>query len=120
MEFNIKKNSTFPQLSLRVYLDGRNDYLSTMNSLTASTVYFSMSDVETNFLKVANKPVIVDSVLNASTGEYEYFINYQFSLRDVMRSGRYEGFFNVDTPNGLAILPLREKLFINVNESLSM
>lgn len=117
MEFNIRKNSTLPKLSLRVYLDGRNDYQRTMSSLTASTVTFSMVDVDTNIIKVANKPVTVFSVLNQSTNEYEYYINYQFSISDVSRAGRYEGFFNTLTPNGLAILPMRDKLYINVNES---
>lgn len=117
MEFNIKKNSTLPILSLRVYLDGRNDFMRTMSSLTGSTVLFSMVDVDSGAIKIANREVEVSSVLNISTNEYEYYINYQFSLRDVNRAGRYEGFFNIQTPNGLAILPLRDKLFINVNES---
>lgn len=117
MEFTIKKNSTLPVLSLRVYLDGRNDYIRTMSSLTGSTVLFSMVDVDTGIIKMANREVEVTSVLNPSTNEYEYYINYQFSLRDVNRSGRYEGFFNIQSPNGLVILPLRDKLFININES---
>lgn len=117
MEFNIKKNSTLPQLSVRVYLDGRNDYLRTMSTLTASTVYFSMVDVDTNILKIANKPAEVIAVINDVNGEYEYYINYQFSIRDVIKAGRYEGFFNIDSSNGVAILPLRDRLFINVNES---
>jgi hypothetical protein len=117
MEFNIKKNSTLPQLSVRVYLDGRNDYLRTMSTLTASTVYFSMVDVDTNILKIANKPAEVIAVINDVNGEYEYYINYQFSIRDVIKAGRYEGFFNIDSSNGVVILPLRDKLFINVNES---
>jgi hypothetical protein len=117
MEFNIRKNSTLPILSLKVYLDGRNDYIRTMSSLTASTVTFSMVDVDTNIIKIANKPVSVSSVLNESTNEYQNYINYQFSISDVSRAGRYEGFFNVVTPNGLAILPLRDRLYVNVNES---
>ena len=54
--------------------------------------------------------------LNPNT-EPEYYIYYQFTNKDTNRVGRYEGQFMLRTSDGVLILPIREKLYINIQES---
>ena len=47
----------------------------------------------------------------------EYYVYYQFSGKDTKRPGRYEGQFLFRNNEGVLILPIREKLFINIQDS---
>jgi hypothetical protein len=49
--------------------------------------------------------------------EYEYYVYYQFTPNDTRKVGRYEGQFLLRNSDGTLILPIREKLYINVQES---
>jgi hypothetical protein len=47
----------------------------------------------------------------------EYYIYYQFTSQDTKKTGRYEGQFLFRNEEGVLILPIRERLFINIQES---
>jgi hypothetical protein len=118
MEFFIKKNATLPLLKLQVVKDGRSDYDNFMKSIESSDIFFSMVDTENGIPKMLS--VLAGFVLKEFTElnpEPEYYIYYQFKNRDTNQVGRFEGQFMLNTDDGVLILPIREKLFINVQES---
>jgi len=112
MEFNIRKNATLPYLEVSLLKDGRTDYNNFNTDLSTSIIYFYMKDVETNFYKIA-KGVSIYSQENNS-------IYYQFTKKNTSKIGRYEGEFRVWNEQGEITLPLREKLFINILDSISI
>jgi hypothetical protein len=118
MEFFIKKNATLPLLKLQVVKDGRSDYNNFMELLETSTIFFSMVNSETGIPKITSRPAgFVEKIFDDPNTEPEYYIYYQFTKQDTSIEGRYEGQFLVKTFEGNVILPVREKLFIYVQES---
>jgi len=118
MEFFIKKNATLPLLKLQVVKDGRSDYNNFMELLETSTIFFSMINSETGIPKITSRPAgFVEKILDDPNAEPEYYIYYQFTKQDTSIEGRYEGQFLVKTFDGNVILPVREKLYIYVQES---
>jgi len=118
MEFFIKKNATLPLLKLQVVKDGRSDYDNFMKTIELSALFFSMVDVESGIPKISSRPAgFVEKEFIEPNAEPEYYIYYQFQNRDTNKVGRYEGQFMLRSDDGVLILPIREKLFINVQES---
>lgn len=118
MEFFIKKNATLPLLKLQVVKNGRLDYNNFMSLIEQSALFFSMIDIETGVPKISSKPAgFVEKVNLDPNADDEYYLYYQFQNRDTNRVGRYEGQFMLRSTDGVIILPIREKLFINVQES---
>lgn len=118
MDFFLKKNATLPILKLSVVKDGRSDYKKFMDLVEVSSLFFSMVDVETGIPKITSKPAgFVEKTFIEPNSEPEYYIYYQFTSKDTNKVGRYEGQFLLKTPDGNLILPIREKLYINVQES---
>jgi hypothetical protein len=118
MNFYIKKNSTLPVIKLEVIKNGRNDYNNFMDMIEVSSIFFSMVDVETGIPKISSKPAgFVEKTSMDPNAEPEYYIYYQFTSKDTNRVGRYEGEFMLRNSDGVLILPIREKLNINVQES---
>jgi hypothetical protein len=118
MEFFIKKKATLPVLKLQVVKDGRSDYNQFMNAIELSSIFFSMIDVETGLIKINSKPAgFVEKTLLDPNAEPEYYIYYRFTSTDTNRVGRYEGQFLIKNDDGNLIVPIREQLFINVQES---
>jgi hypothetical protein len=118
MEFFIKKNATLPLLKLQVVKDGRSDYNNFMELLETSTIFFSMINSETGIPKITSRPAgFVEKIFDDPNAEPEYYIYYQFTKQDTSIEGRYEGQFLVKTFDGNVILPVREKLYIYVQES---
>lgn len=118
MDFFIKKNATLPVLKLQVVKDGRSDYNSFMNTIELSAIFFSMVDIESGVPKISSRPAgFVEKTFLDPNAEPEYYIYYQFTPTDTNRVGRYEGQFMLRNDDGVLILPIREKLFINVQES---
>ena len=111
MEFFIRKNSTLPLLEINLIKDGRTDYRYDKTVLTASTIYFNMKNVSDNVYKIA-KGVCTYSV-NDDT------IYYQFTKKNTKTVGRFETEFDIYTNQGLIKLPLRDKLFVNILDSIS-
>jgi len=118
MDFFIKKNSTLPVLKFQVVKDGRSDYNNFMKTIELSSIFFSMVDVETGIPKITSRPGgFVEKTSMDPNAEPEYYIYYQFTSKDTNRVGRYEGEFMLRNSDGVLILPIREKLNINVQES---
>jgi hypothetical protein len=118
MEFFIKKNVTLPVLKLQVVKDGRSDYNRMMDLIEESSIFFSMVDIETGIPKLVTRPAgFVNKVMLDPNAEPEYYVYYQFSNKDTNRVGRYEGQFLFITSEGNLILPIREKLYITVQDS---
>jgi hypothetical protein len=118
MEFFIKKNATLPLLKLQVVKDGRSDYNNFMELLETSTIFFSMVNTENGIPRITSRPAgFVEKTFIDPNAEPEYYIYYQFTKQDTSIEGRYEGQFLVKTFEGNVILPVREKLYIYVQES---
>jgi hypothetical protein len=118
MEFFIKKNSTLPLLKMQVVKDGRSDYHNFMDMIEASTILFSMIDTETGIPKIISAPAsFVSKTFVDPNTPTEYYIYYQFTQKDTNKVGRYEGQFMLKNSDGTLIVPIREQLFINIQES---
>lgn len=118
MQFDIKKNATLPILKLQVVKDGRSDYDNFMNTIELSAIFFSMVDIETGIPKISSRPAgFVEKTFTDPNASPEYYIYYQFTPKDTNKVGRYEGQFMLRNDDGVLILPIREKLYINIQES---
>ncbi len=118
MEFFIKKNATLPLLKMQVVKDGRSDYNHFMDMIEVSSLFFSMTNIETGIPKILTRPAgFVEKILVNPDAGPEYYIYYQFTNLDTNMIGRYEGQFMLKNNDGVLILPIREKLFINISES---
>lgn len=118
MEFFIKKNATLPLLKLQVVKDGRSDYNNFMELLETSTIFFSMVNSDSGVLKIVSKPAgFVEKTFLDPNAEPEYYIYYQFTNTDTNTVGKFEGQFLIKTYDGNIILPIREKLFIYIQDS---
>jgi hypothetical protein len=119
MEFNIKKNGTLPLLKMQVVDDGRGEeFDSFMSFIETSSLYFSMMDVETGSYKIHLEPAgFVEKTQIDPNAKVEYYIYYKFPKKYTNRVGRYEGEFVLKNSDGTLILPIREKLYINILES---
>lgn len=118
MEFFIAKNSTLPLLKMQVVQDGRSDFQNFSELISTSKILFSMNDVYTGRPKISSKRAgfVHKTFVNPDT-PVEYYIYYQFTKRDTNTVSRYEGQFLLSNEQGVLILPLRERLFINVQDS---
>ena len=117
MEFYIKQNANLPLLKMQVVKDGRAGYLELMEALELSTIYFSMIDVETGIPKIVSAPCSIVPLILPLGATPEYYVYYRFTERDTNTPGRYEGQFLIKNDEGNLILPIREQLFINIQES---
>jgi hypothetical protein len=117
MEFYIKKNATLPVLKMQVVKDGRSDYMRFMESLETSTIYFTMIEVSTGVPKIVSSPCEIVALILPEGAPTEYYIYYKFTSRDTDTPGRYEGQFLIKNDQGNLIVPIRENLFINIQDS---
>lgn len=120
MEFYIKQNSTLPILKMEIIKDGRSDY--NLNSfLSASTTFFISlyNKVNDKFL-FASKECFVTSEYSEFEGKDLYYLNYQFINKDTTKVGRYEVQVSIPSDQGVIVLPLREKYYVNIVESFSL
>ena len=118
MEFYIKKNATLPVIKLQVVKDGRSEYNNFMKLIEVSSMFFSMVDIETGIPKITSRPAgFVEKTFIEPNAEPEYYLYYQFTNRDTSKVGRYEAQFLLRSSDGVLILPIREKLYINIQDS---
>jgi hypothetical protein len=118
MEFNISKNGTLPVLKMQVVDDGRGQDDSFINFIERSTIYFSMMDVETGSYKIyLDEAGFVEKTFIERNAKVEYYLYYRFPKKFTNRTGRYEGEFTLKNSDGTMVIPIREKLYINVFES---
>jgi hypothetical protein len=118
MEFYIGQNTTLPILKMQVVKDGKHDIDTILQIIEESVLYFSMVDTQNGSYKILNSSAgFVEKVFLEPNSDVEYYIYYKFSKNDTSKSGRFEGEFLLKSENGTLLLPIRDKLFINVTES---
>jgi hypothetical protein len=122
MEFYIRQGASDPILKMRLVDDGKNDKSSFNDLLENANIIFEMFEIKTG------DPVILNGQCNITTRDKkynqttdEYYITYRFTEDQTAIAGKYEGTITVqflDTdllPTTKLILPIREKLYININ-----
>ncbi len=89
-----------------------------MDFIEQSSIFFSMVSVDTGIPKISTRPAGFVSVEQLDpNADPEYFVYYQFSPRDTNKVGRYQAQFLFRNDQGTMILPIREELYVNVQES---
>jgi hypothetical protein len=119
MEFFINKNADLPLLKMQVVKDGRVDFDEMTNLIEDSIIYFSMKNNLTGSYKILNSiGGFVEKTFIEPNAKIEYYIYYKFSPNDTSESGIYEGEFMLKSDHGTLLLPIRERLFITINDSV--
>ena len=122
--FNIKSGSVLPILRMEIIKDGRSDISKFFEAIQNADITFTMTSTVSNIVKVANAPCYVKEREIDGCVE-EYVICYDWKKRDTKESGVYEGVFtikfgeditsdDVTFPNGGLVMPIGEKLIINI------
>ena len=121
MEFFIRQGASDPILKMRLIDDAKNDKSSFNDLLENSDITFEMHDHKTEEPIILNGPALIttrNKKYNQTTDEY--YITYRFTEAQTVKPGKYEGKFTVqflDTnsnPTTKLIMPVMEKLFINI------
>lgn len=121
MDFFIRQGASDPILKMKMIDDGKNDKSSFNEMLENAKITFEMSDV------VSGTPYVLDANCNLAnrTKKFnytndEYYITYRFTEEQTSEVGRFEGKITIQFNDGNGndttklILPIREKLFINI------
>lgn len=122
--FTINQYSELPTLRMELIYDGRSDFNKFWDAIQDSTITFTMTNIDTNVIKIANAPCYIKR--KESDGcVTQYVICYDWKKRDTREKGVYEGVFNIcfngnlvgesiTYPKGELIMPINEKLIINI------
>jgi len=122
MEFYIRQGSSDPILEMRLIDDGKNDKSSFNDLLENSDITFEMSESKTDVPVILNGTCLLTTrtkLYNQTTDEY--YITYRFTEEQTSNIGKFEGKIIIqflDTngnPTTKLILPVKEKLFINIS-----
>lgn len=123
-EFYINKGSTLPYLRMELIDDGRHTFRFFSESIQNSEVYFTMTNVNTGVVKIANaKAKVIPRDVDSC--EEQYVICYEWKERDVREAGTFKGQFTIkffsdlysegkSYPGGNLIMPIREDLMIYI------
>jgi hypothetical protein len=121
MEFFIRQGATDPILKMRLIDDGKNDKSSFNDLLENSDIKFEMFDVKTQEYHILNGICdITTRTKKFNNTTEEYYIIYRFTESNTSVKGRYEGIItiqfldNLSNPTNKLIVPIKEKLFINI------
>jgi hypothetical protein len=118
MEFFIAQNSTLPILKMELDFNGKSSEEDLNSILEKSTIFFSMKNVENGNPKIINKRGgFTNKVFVEPNAKLEYYLYYKFSLLDTNKVGRYEGEFTLISEDGTLVIPIKDKLYINVIEN---
>jgi hypothetical protein len=118
MEFFIGQNSTLPVLKMELDFNGKSSMEEFNSIIENSSIFFSMKNVVDGNYKILNKKAgFTNKVFIEPNSKTEYYIYYKFNLRDTNKVGRYEGEFVFINDDGTLILPIKEKLYINIVEN---
>jgi len=120
-EFYICKDSNLPTLAMEIIYDGRSDYNKFYDAVQNSEITFTMTNMDTNVVRVANAPCYIK--LREDNGCVDkYLICYDWKKRDTRECGRYKGEFTIHFnrikgetkvyPEGDLMMPIREPLCI--------
>lgn len=123
MDFYINKGASLPLLKLKLISDSDLDYQKFNDMVETASITFSMISVDTGIFKIANVPARV-SVQKSEVNPQilEYFIIYDWKTKDTSKTGSYRGEFKIDflDPNcGSLIVPIREHLYIHIQDSIT-
>lgn len=122
-EFYIRQFSELPTLQMHVVLDGRYNFAKFFEAIQDSDITFSMRNIDTNVVKIANAPAYIKAREDSGCTE-DYLVCYNWKKRDTKEKGTYEGIFTINIkddlkdesyisiPSGKLIVPIREKLHI--------
>jgi hypothetical protein len=121
MEFFIRQGASDPILKMRLIDDGKNDKSSFNDMLENSNITFEMVEQKTGIAHILNGQCL----LTTRTKLYDqttdgYYITYRFTEEQTSEIGKFEGkitiqFLDTDSqPTTKLILPIREKLYINI------
>lgn len=122
MEFYIRQGASDPILKMRLIDDGKNDKSSFNDLLETADITFEMSESNTDVPVILNGTCLLTTrtkLYNQTTDEY--YITYRFTEEQTSEIGKFEGKIMVqfnDTngnPTTKLILPVKEKLFINIS-----
>lgn len=124
MTFYIKQNSVLPILRMELIEDGRHSFRSFHESIQNADVTFTMTNVDTNVVKIANGKCDVQKRMVDSCEE-QYVICYEWKARDTKETGAFKGVFTInfgkitsedgtEYPTGKLLMPIREELDIVV------
>lgn len=114
MDFFIRKSTTYSELVLELIKSSYEDSEQFFQDLQDAVIRFSMYDVDTNFIKVANK---LAYCFPDKENFGEYFISYKFTDKDVDKIGTYIGKFTItfnDPAKGKLTIPVKEDLKIHI------
>ena len=117
MEFFIRKNSTLPTLKVQIIKDGRLNFREFDHLISGSTISFSMWDENNNIPYIVKRPAHVEVDI---TDETNYYVYYQFTSHETRKIGGYAGEFTISNEQGELNLPLREKLYVYIMDSISV
>jgi len=118
MEFYIAQNSTLPVLKMELDYNGKSSLEEFNSIIESSSIFFSMKNVVDGNYKILNKKAgFTNKIFIEPNSKTEYYIYYKFNLRDTNKVGRYEGEFIFINNEGTLILPIKEKLYINIVEN---
>lgn len=121
MEFQIRQGASEPILKLRMIQDGKNDKSSFNDMLETALITFEMIDSVTGEYQILGEScdlVLRTKLFNQKTDEY--YITYGFTEQQTSKIGKFEGkvivqFRDTDlNPTSKLILPVKEKLYINI------
>jgi hypothetical protein len=121
MEFFIRQGASDPILKMRMIDDGKNDKSSFNDLLENADITFEMSDVKTDAPVILDSPCYITTrtkLYNQTTDEY--YITHRFTETQTSEMGKFEGkvivqFRDTDlNPTTKLILPVKEKLYINI------
>ena len=121
MEFYIRQGASDPILKMRMIDDGKNDK-SQFNELVENAVIsFDMIDTQTgNIVIYGAECELANRVKKYHYINDEYYITFRFTEEQTNEPGRYEGKITIQFNDGNGnnttklILPIREKLYINI------
>lgn len=105
---------------MKVVNDGRFDYKNIFDRLENSAITFTMVD-EKGVPRVFNQQGVLFPVDKVCCSEdEEFYIGYQFTLKDTKKVGMYKAEFKLDflDDGSTLILPIREDLYVNVIDSV--
>ena len=120
-EWFIKQNSTLPILQVEISKNGRSDFNFNQALNGINKVYISLFDPDSKTYRVTSKECYITSEESPTNPtDIIYYANYQFTNRETSKIGRFEVELSlIDSYNDL-VLPLSEKLYINIVDSFSI
>lgn len=121
MDFLIKENATLPILKMKVVENNEMNVQELKKRMENVAITFSMIDSLTGRYVISNKSGGV--YINNDSINEEIIVYYEWDKRDTKKAGLYLGEFIIDffdengNENGKLLFPIREKLFIHIQES---